>query len=144
MELPPEPPKETSTGEDNATLFLNEWKRLFNNIDPERIVAYSKGDKEFKEIKRNFEHKAIRLDGVCNTNLQLVVCIESHFPHLTFSPGTIMFCLQDEAYATDWIRELDENLDKLILNPVSWEFVYDSLVSETSMFKNRIPKPPKN
>ncbi len=144
MKKIPNPPKEKVTGEDNATQFLIEWKRLFNDIDPKRISAYIEGDKEFKKTESDFCHQAIRLDGACNTQVQMIIFIKGHFSHLSFPYGDIMCCLQDQAYATDWIKELDENLDTLIIGPVSWEFVYDSLVSETSMFKNRISKPPKN
>lgn len=138
----PDPPQEKSTGEDNATKFLKEWKRLFNKIDPKRISAYIKTDKSFRDIESDFFYHAIRLDGECNTDVQLVVYFKGHFRHLSYSGGNIFCCLQNQAYSSSWIRELDENLDVLSQKPVSWVDIYNTLISETVAFKNRIPTLP--
>ena len=138
----PDPPQEKSTGEDNSSKFLQEWKRLFNNIDPNLLEAYIVGDEIFQNFKKNFSWKATRLEGACDTNIQMLVLIKEHAHCLSFSPGYILFCLRNEAYSEGWIRELDENLDTLSQRPFLWEEIYMKLIENIKQLKNRIPDLP--
>jgi hypothetical protein len=128
---------------DNSQQFIKEWKELFNSIDPENIVAYIEGDDLYKQIIDDFYYTALRLDGACNTDVQLIIRIKKHNKHLGFSVGNIYCCLDDQAYDDSSIGKLDENLDTLNSEPIRWKEVYNILVKNTKIFFKRINNPIK-
>ncbi len=141
MKKIPVPLKKLTLPVDRSKEYLAKWKELFSSIDSEYIAVYGDTDPEFEEINKNFEFgKKSRLEGACNTDIQLVLVIKKCNDHLGLSTGKIYCCLQDEAYHECWIQELDSNLDTLSGPPFSWRQLYKLLVKRTKIFFKRIPK----
>jgi hypothetical protein len=137
MSIPP-PTKKRDVLSDPSEDFLQKWKELFNSIDPEHIHAYKKGDPEFPR-EYNMEMDKSRLEDACNLNVQLFIKIKP-VEYLNYYGNEIYCCLQDDSFASGWIKEFDENMDTV--EKVTWEKMYSQIVDRKNQYTKRIPPPP--
>ena len=132
----PKPPKKKAIAPDPSQLFLNKWKELFNEIDPGKITATIKGEKDFP---KDFGFSESRLSDSYDVDVQLYVSLPGEFFHKI--NGDICCCLGGTAFCTGWIHELDENLDTMIEDPIQWKAMHERLVEIVIRYRKRIPNP---
>jgi len=140
----PKPGKKIETGTDKTEKYLEEWKKLFNEISPEYLTAYTKKDNGFPKSQYEMEMHVSRLQDSCNTDVQIFVLCK--FPNqYGWSYGNeIYLCLHDHAYAIAWVKEFDANLDTLgESGPASCEEMYKMLCRDALEVHNKIPVPIK-
>lgn len=136
----PKPAKRLIIPQNRSQEKLQKWKELFNEIDPDHIHAYIKGEPEFPD-KYKMAMDESRLEDVCNLDVQIYIRV-GQTPYLRSYGNEIYCCPKNDAFAEAWIDEVDENLDTT--NLVSWEAIYIELVERRNDFYggDRIPIPP--
>jgi hypothetical protein len=140
MSTIPKPVVQEVIAPDPSSIFLQVWKKLFNDIDPENIEALIDGDEKFPG-RYKFAFNESRLSDSYNIDVQLFISLKGFLFHAI--GGDICCCLRDTSFCIGWICELDENLDTFRNDPITWKEMYTDLVTIVKANNQRIPVPPK-